>query len=53
MDKINTEARTTFTIFCKDGSKRKITVFGNRDLAFGQNLGKDLERGNYNYCLIS
>lgn len=53
MEKLNTEARTTFTIFCKDGSKRKITVFGNRDLHFGQRLGEDWEKGNYSYCLIS
>ena len=41
------QGKTLITIFCKDGTKRVITVIGNRNIGFAEALGKDLEENNY------
>lgn len=44
--------KTSITINCKDGTKRVITVIGQRNVGFAESLGKDLETSNYSSVSI-
>lgn len=46
------QGKTLITIFCKDGTKRVITVIGSRNIGFAEKLGQDLENSNYDKCSI-
>lgn len=39
--------KTQITIYCKDGTVRKIQCVGKRNNSFAEELGRDIERGNY------
>lgn len=48
-----TDIKTRITLFCKDNTKRVITVIGHKTVTDATALGRDLEGNNLKYATVA